>query len=164
MPRINFDKLTKMQQRVVIAKDLIARIQAKTFLPSSGTYLMPKRGEWFRGLDGLSRTTEVRDALKGKACRGCEIGGLFLCAVDRHNKLRLGDLGAVEENAQGFNEYLRRWFSEEDLALLEQAFEGWYEFADWRDAHPRDSERMVLIAKNMIKNKGRFVPAQLLKT
>lgn len=83
MARIQFDKLNKMEQRVVIAKDLIKRLKAKSFQMQRGAYLRPQRGTFFKGIEGLPRTTEVRDALKLKACKGCEIGGLFLCAVDR---------------------------------------------------------------------------------
>lgn len=158
MAKINFDKLPKAKQRVVIARDLIARLDAKEFVAKSGTYfdvrLTPK--------ELADKSTEVRDLLKHKVCKGCQIGGLFLCAVDRHNKLSIGNFGNPTYNESGMREYLRTFFSDRQLNEVEKAFEQWEEFDDWKVRQPAD--RMRAIANNIIRNKGRFVGGQLLNS
>lgn len=157
MARTNFDSLTKAEQRVVIAKDLIARLRAKNFIARSGTYLSaPLTDKELR-----NEEAEIRDVLKGKKCKGCQIGGLFLCAVDRHNRLQLST-GAMDDS-NSMRRYLSKWFTKQQLFDVEEAFEGGLPFMQWADRH-NDDERMTLIAQNIIKNKGRFVPSQLLKT
>lgn len=81
-----------------------------------------------------------------------------------HNKLSLRDIGSIEDHDAAFRKYLRRWFSYSELSTLERAFEGWREFTDWREQHPRDSDRMKLIAVNIINNEGQFVAKELLNT
>lgn len=157
MPRINFEKLTKSEQRVVIAKDLIARLDANEFTAQQGTYLSVRLTK----ADLRDESAEVRDVLKGKKCKGCQIGGLFLCAVDRHNKLSLDDIGYLDNNEAGMRAYLQRFFVDDQLRDVERAFEGWGDFGDW-NGPARPADRMRAIAQNIIRNKGRFVGSQLL--
>lgn len=155
VPKINFDKLSRAEQRVVIARDLIARLDAKEFIAKSGTYfnvrITPK--------ELADESTEVRDLLKHKVCKGCQIGGLFLCAVNRHNKLSIGDLGNPTYAELGMRDYLEKFFTVRQLNEVEKAFERWEEFDDWNVAGPAD--RMRTIANNIIRNKGQFVGSQL---
>ena len=157
MARKSFDKLSRNEQRVVIAKDLILRLDAKKFIAITGTYFrVPLTDK--EAADG---SIEVRDLLKQKTCRGCQIGGMFLCAVDRHNKLSLDEIEFLNNNDAGMREYLRQFFSDMQLQELEAAFERWDEFKEW-DVE-RAEDRMRSIAQNIIRNKGRFVGGQLLK-
>lgn len=164
-----FDKLTEAEQRVVIAEDLIARLDAKTFIATKGTY-------WRANVrTPRNRETQLRDVYKGKVCRGCQIGGMFACALDRHNALKLSDLGTYSSPAclsdARMREYLTQWFSEKDISAMERAFEAWEpdsgtdqtDFRPFGQAFPLSKDRMRLIAENVIKNKGQFMPAQLLK-
>lgn len=152
-----FDSLTKAEQRVVIAKDLIKRLNEHRFTAQAGTYLRVTTGR----RDG-ERDDEVKDMLKGARCRGCQLGGIFLCAVDRHNKLKLKDMGYLEDNDRSMRSYLSKWFTESQLLEVEEAFEGSGKYYEWADAIRRDGVRMRLIAQNIIKNNGRFVGRQLL--
>ena len=97
MGRVNFDKLTRMEQRVVIAKDLLLRLKARKFVPTQGEYLQAANLRDQRRMNA-AENSQVRQALEGIRCKGCEIGGLFLCAVDRHNKLTIGDIGYIKNN------------------------------------------------------------------
>lgn len=159
---INFDNLSLAEQRVIIAQDLIARLNAKTFIAESGTYLeaddrLPDKS------DRELLDTEVRDILKGKVCTGCQIGGLFLCAVDRHNKLKLREIGVIENNDCNFRGYLFYWFDFNQQREMEAAFEGRSEYGDWFDLHS-NADRMRLIAENIIAGGGEFDGKRLLET
>lgn len=154
-----FESLTKAEQRVVIAKDLIARLRAKTFTAYSGTYFSAR----FTRKELAGESAQVRTVLKTKKCKGCQLGGLFLCAVDRYDKLEMKDVPDISDMADiDMNPYLSRWFSAETLREVEKAFEGWGVYSEWRERHDADAERMRLIAQNIINNKGTFVPTKLL--
>jgi hypothetical protein len=165
MAKVNFDKLSRMEQRVVIAKDLIARLKRGTFTPRTSTYLRVS------GLDG--HETDARKALREAECRGCQIGGLFICALDRHNRLALSDLKLTggKRDWRAFDgalrDYLTKWFSHDELDLVEGFFEGFneteamYRFVGLVE-EPID--RMRMIAQNIVDGKGRFSAARLMKT
>lgn len=158
----NFDKLPIAKQRVIIAKDLIARLNAQKFISSPGDYLNVT-------LSAKEKKQETADAqiktvLQGKVCRGCQIGGMFVCAIDRHNALTLGNIDTAHVNRVADSDmftYLTRWFPIESLKDMEAAFECWGEYGDLEDEHSA-KDRMRMIAQNIIKNKGKFIGKQLL--
>lgn len=163
MARIKFEELTKAEQRVVIAKDLIARLKANEFIAKSNTYL---RSPELRGT--IENTKELRDVLSGTVCTGCEIGGLFLCAVDRFNALKLRDAGdligkSFSGNNYRMEAYLQQWFPAQTLAAVERAFEGWGRWEKWAEKRTPE-QRMRQISQNIIKNKGKFIGSQLTRT
>lgn len=155
---IDFDKLSKAEQRVLIAKDLITRLVAKKIVATQGTYIRS-----VKGIGLISRSAngdrQLRDELKGKKCKVCEIGGMFLCALDRHNALTVGDARYKVSDGEFQRDYLAQWFLRVDLGRIEAAFESWGSF---RMTMPRATpdQRMRAIAKNIIKNNGQFSAAQ----
>lgn len=105
---------------------------------------------------------QLQEVLKSERCRGCQIGGMFLCAIDRHNKLMVSQIRYSLDNDTAMRNYLALWFSLREIDAMEQAFEGWRKYEKWADKVPDSTKRMRLIAKNIIQNKGRFVGGQLL--
>jgi len=161
MSRIKFDEPTKAEQRVVIAKDLIARLNAQKFIAKSATYLDAEVPRSTKGVD------DAKAVLTTAPCIGCEIGGLFLCAVDRFNALKLEDAGDVVRgsfagNCYQMETYLSRWFPKRTLDAVERAFEGWDRYEGWANKRTPD-QRMRAISRNIIRNKGRFIGSQLLE-
>lgn len=155
-----FDALPIERQRVVIAQDLIERLNAKKFIAEARTYFEAP-------LNSRDPDVQIRDAIAGVECRGCQIGGLFACAIDLHNALRIGDVqvfGRIRNTVHddSMRDYLTPWFSRQTLAELEEAFEGCGNFEEWANETPDDEGRMRLIAQNIIVNNGEFIPAQLL--
>lgn len=165
-----FDELSKAQQRVVIAKDLLARLRRRTFTPETSTYL--------RVTDLNENETDARKAFRGAACRGCQIGGLFLCALDRHNKLAQSDMELIRVGRRrewqagdgALRNYLTQWFTHAELDIVESFFEGWEDedgpgkagrFAKLVERH---GDRMKMIAQNIVDGKGRFSATRLMKT
>ena len=156
----NFDDLPIAEQRVIIAQDLIDRLDAKKFVATAGTYLRVELSRHALANDDA----QLRDVLANKKCRGCQIGGMFACAIDRHDALKIADVrnpGRMDDYEM--REYLGRWFSRKTLEAVEDAFEGCGGYSDFRDSIPKDSDRMRLIAQNIIDNKGKFNGKQLLK-
>jgi hypothetical protein len=173
-----FEKMTPSQKRVQIAKDVIAQLDAKRLYAKQGVYVQGKGGannitvggEGF--WDDDTQETEVRDLLAPK-CEVCAKGGLFVAAVDRFNKLKFRDelcpIGAYNRCSDPV-EYLSRFFGEQQLELIEYAFEkGGAGDVNYDDKKTVAAERfgkmftsadarMRAIMKNIVKNNGTFEP------
>ena len=168
-----FSKLTKPQQRVAIAKDVIARIKTKQFKPEADTFI--------RGLNGNDDDMSVEQLVNKEhvECDVCAKGGLFLSLIGFVNNFKIEDFaqgtwGGVDghDNAALNSKAMRKLqkiFSETQLALIESAFEGMRldynigitndQFKKCKSIYKRfksDKNRLIHICENIIKNKGTF--------
>lgn len=181
-----FRKLSPEKKRVRVAKDVIDQLQAGTLLAGHHGYLNlgDVRNHWppadlphkFRDLaKGVLymyreradvNLTEVFDEVK---CTVCGIGACFVAAVRRNDQVTVGDL--VHWGNDGFmREYLSAWFSREQLAMIEAAFEKSLNFNLSGNRQRREqavkfglrfddpTERLIAIMQNIIDNGGTFVP------
>lgn len=164
MARIKFEELSKAEQRVVIAKDLLLRLRTKRFTAKESVYLIARKV--------AQREGDARKALRRAECLGCQIGGLFLCALDRHNKLELRELEVFRDGRDthvrewSMRTYLSQWFSYRELLTLENYFEGWDKVANRRftELMPAPADRMRMIAQNIVDGNGRFSARRLMQT
>jgi hypothetical protein len=162
-----FAKMTAAEKRVQIAKDVIAQLDAGK--------LRAKRMRWVAEPIIGAPDEEVRDALGDSTCHACALGAAFVCAVRRADKLTIRDafgwdpLVDGEGNAhlsvggQLVFDYLKRFFSVDQLSMIETAFEGGKgeaehsdEAARWASGIRSAETRMRLVMKNIIANKGAF--------
>ncbi len=181
-----FNRLTRAEKRVAIARDVLAQMGTGRFVAEAGYWLtLPDAFYLIEATDAQKeKNTELQSILKKREqCQGCALGGMFMCAVERANKLKVRDLSTFEEatkedmdedpwyldNLQVEGEdtldYLKRFFSEEQLTLIESAFEqgdGAYgkAGADFCANVLEASDRMRVIMQNIIVNKGKFCPEQ----
>lgn len=164
-----FQKLTPSEKRVQIARDVLAQLRSKRLVATSGSWLTGVFGDSLYSREDVENNVELQDLLKKQeTCEGCALGGMFMCAVERHNKLKVGNLpndGLIDED-DAVN-YLRKFFPINQLDEIEAAFErgggarsGTEEAEDFASEVEDDEERMRLIMENIIVNKGRFVPEQ----
>lgn len=170
-----FESLTPSEKRVQIARDVLAQLATKRLIATPGVWLAGKHedDELFSGKD-VEKNPELQSILnKSKQCTGCALGGMFMCAVERADKLKLTDLsdGAKESGVPDMPDvfkYMRRFFSNEQLEQIETAFEQGdgacsadddydNEYSGWLPESCSPSERMRLIMENIVVNKGRFV-------
>lgn len=179
-----FQALSPAEKRVYIARDVLAQIASKKLVPTIGIWLSGKGRDLFTEKD-LNKDPELQDILKKtKQCEGCAIGGMFMCAVQTADQLKLSKLEGVKnfkedqednpgqyhyldndiDQRDAFN-YLKKFFSSNQLAMIETAFErggGAYHAhdgsADFVTSITGASERMKLIMQNIIVNKGTFRP------
>ena len=151
-----FAKLPPHKKRVVVAKDVIAALDANQYIAQTGHYVnnfkfspleSATRGierftdEWYERR-GKTRDVDAQVALlKGQvSCNVCAIGGVFMCAVERMDKIQLNEL---ERGRSRMVDYLDGMFSAEQLDLMEIAFEGSLEHAQSERYKPSvfDEER-----------------------
>lgn len=183
-----FAKLTPSEKRVQIARDVIAQLASKKLIATAGVWLTGLDGDSLFSEKDVERNPELQEILaKQETCEGCALGGMFMCAVERHDKLKVGDLEVVKDYKEAVKhygaedaylsdgeaseddatKYLKKFFSEAQLSEIEAAFErgsgakcGSDEAVTFADEVDDDGERMRLIMENIIVNKGKFVPGK----
>lgn len=220
-----FQKATKAEKRVLIAKDVIAQIKAKRYIPYCGAFVKatfdPKvYKKTVSGTDICeylhdpdvkdmqenwnltdAETKEVIDFVEKplreaffdntvQSCDVCALGGIFMSCTLFNNKTKLNALGPEGEAAdlgnaivydKSISNGLMKFFSYNQLELIENAFEngkGYFrtnpyannseitdingkrfrQYYTYGDRYPNSSDRLIAIMKNIIKNKGTFIP------
>lgn len=138
-----FQKMTPAEKRVQIARDVLSQLATKRLFAVSGTWLTGAEGRELFDESDLKKDPELQQILKKtKTCDGCALGGLFLCAVERANKLKISELSCVVPNLEsdtgeliivgGFGalpdeddtfKYLKKFFTKSQLDLIEYTFE-----------------------------------------
>lgn len=186
----SFTRLSASRKRVRIAKDVLKQIDSRRFVPWFGIYLhLPAKSEaafnrfYEEYRYRIPRTSPktsaagrvgVRETVADTTCKVCGIGSLFVAMVDRVNACTIQDMGGEPNNGDFMVEYLSQFFSEEQLVLIETAFEG-------RMVSSRDTDlssyntkvkaairftrrlkspagRLKKIMNNIVLNNGTFVP------
>lgn len=113
--------------RVLLAKDVIAALDAKRMNARGGITTHPYI--FYDGIGSDDLEVDARKALKGKKCRVCAKGALLVAAVDRFNEVRLEDLYDLDQPGINIDkgtpsrQWLGQWFGDDQLALMEAAFE-----------------------------------------
>lgn len=175
-----FLALTKAERRVAIAKDVLKQLRLNVYQASPGTYVCIRNG---LKRDALAddQLCDVLSLTAPSRCAVCARGAMFLSAVMKFDNYRVGDCYALgREMSQSlyvgdsdFNEYENHFFSPQQIDLIESAFEGWtrrlpdgnldYTSVHFQRAYPDATERLIVIMKNIIANRGIFkIPKEFL--
>lgn len=179
-----FSKLSKSEKRVVIAKDVIQQIKVGKYLAETGGYI---DGIFFKKQDKMdSSKMEDMDIKKNfgkiRQCTVCAMGACLMSITKFQNKLTFGDVGSGVSDMSNtkVTKLFKSLFSDIQLHLIEKAFEGTdtvtlsselfgldednfseqVERCDrnFYSEYGTDSERLIAIMRNIIKNKGTFKP------
>lgn len=165
-----FWALGKARKRVAIAKDVLKWIEDKKFRPRSGDYL--------EGTFSSNKNDSLDITLNNTFCTACALGACFIGMVDLGDKIKVGDV--FEGNLSTYNtvnvtsmiNHLKVIFTGLQMDLIEAAFEKSAGMSRKTDKdHPlmhasiafgkrfsSDTDTMVAIMKNIVKNKGSFMP------
>lgn len=161
-----FAKLTPAEKRVAIARDVIEQTVLGKFQAKQGTYAITN--------NPLSHTDLNNDAslmyTRAERCTVCGIGGLFISAVCKADKLPVSELAKdiyetgdyLEVQGGSAHAYLQQFFDGDTLNNIEGAFEQRNDFGgDWGCAEfamdvEDDNDRLRLIMENIIVNNGEF--------
>jgi len=136
-----FAKLKPAQQRVAIAKDVIAALAAKKLKATPGTYLSVEK---FTGKDIPKGKDELQSVLqKVETCNVCALGAAFVCTVALADNLKVrglleghsrywddekdedvkGKVAYLSVRSSDMHDYLGKFFDFNQLWLIENAFE-----------------------------------------
>lgn len=134
-PTTPFSRLSKADQRRAICRDVLAQIRAKKMKVATGRFL-----EFDFTGDAPTKSTSLRVLIKRATapCQVCALGSILMSQVNLNGDCKVGTqeystlLGAITlcpfgENEEGksmlFSPFMRRYFSTEQLHLIECAFE-----------------------------------------
>lgn len=164
---LDLNRLSKMQARVEIIKDVIAAIKLGKMSAGVG---------YFHTAVGRSAKypKDLRTLLgqENQHCYVCAIGAAFASVVGRVNGFNISKNESLLGLVHGqLIEKLADFWSAAELRGLESAFEGDYynplspEHKFWLETGGCEDERMesrtdrlITIAENIIKNNGEFCP------
>lgn len=181
-----FANKTNAEKRVLIAKDVLTQIKHKKFIPSNGGFLSfanldykttNLRESFLTGRDLWE------DGLHEEAtCHCCALGGMMMSCTLFNNNIDIGqdrelidDMGEEIRDNTLFPNGLNTIFSKKQLAMIEIAFEkGSGSFyasntpeitfteqclcANYGRNFETPKERLRAIMRNIVKNKGEFIP------
>lgn len=169
---------TRQEMRITIAKDVLAQLDAKKIVATPGTwvddsnlgslsdYVYEETADSDAPIDACEFTEGITK------CRCCALGSIFISLTKVSRVLLSGSLHAEDVFDHLPSSPLTRYFSVKQLELIEQAFEGLEGayiadgFQNEEDCmtfyytYPNAKKRLQAIMKNIVKNKGTFVPSK----
>ncbi len=148
---------------VSIAQDVLKLLDAQKLIAESGIYLEIEYDE--EDLNDQELQTVLNDT--NVKCSVCALGSLFVAKIWKTDNLTVSGTSVMDNNKM--REELDAYFSQDQLKLIERAFEGWTYNNDPRTAgfysfqnnHGNSDTRLRIIMANIIANGGTFVPEQL---
>lgn len=170
-----FEALPKNEQKILIAKDVIQRMDSALYEVSVGNYLQPEHS-----LYSLPKSSDAKTAIvSGLAnCTVCARGAMFLSMVVFKNRLNVDEVinygfgyhTEVEDYCEA-TDYLSTAFSQAEQAQIENAFEQTYSYGIRLNSEEsrlaamcfgsefnEDNDRLHAIMQNIIDNNGEFKP------
>ncbi len=153
----DFQTLSKAEQRVAIAEDVIKALRIGKMIASKGGYFI---------VQGTRISNNVNEMLQDGSCEVCAVGALFASEIMKTNEI-------VAYGTQ-VKSRLVKYFTRDQIQLIEAAFEEDYTYCSNKTSveesikasnfcrnklkyyNTRDS--MIVIMKNIIENKGTFIP------
>lgn len=162
---VGIKSMTKEQARIAIAEDVIAALRIGHIEATNGKFIE------LHGVIGDERDS-LKDVLQCQdACEVCALGGMFVAAVERFNKIKA--TGSTLYDLDEISPFLRQFFTKDQIKLIEMAFEqgnGAFRTSSlaMQELEARaikfgnrfdcSEKRMIAIMKNTIRNNGTFVP------
>lgn len=171
-----FEKMTNAEKRVAICKDVVLQLNLGIYKAKS-TYFESYDDIW----DDEGMITH--ESIRGKTCSLCAKGALFVSRYSKFNDLRnFGSKREIEDWARDLGTKLQE-FPQKMADDIEHAFEQnlgeidevnrymntlnfteedefWEHITAW-DGYPAE-DRLRIICHNIIRNKGKFKPLELL--
>jgi hypothetical protein len=166
----------KAKARVEIAKDVLSMLKSKRIKADTSIWLEFDK-PIFRE-DQYEENIDAKTVLSGvKKCEACAVGSLVLATVCRFDKIGIADLTDSDPTSIDYDDetvgYLQKFFPARQLEAIEISYEtnqGCYQTDAYNGdsyllaalafglKYDKDSDRMIAIMENIVKNKGNFTP------
>lgn len=162
-----FNKLSKAEQRVEVAKDARRQVKSGVYTPQTSCFVdlrfynSPKQGAAFH--KALTRSNILE-------CEVCALGALMVSSIRKKNNVQYDPFNAPNPDSGIFSTNLKALFSKSQRILIENAFElggGYYAHSGERVSSiavqfgkkfPDSTSRLIGILDNIIANNGTFKP------
>ncbi len=178
-----FTEATPSQRRVLVAKDVIKQINDNKIIADTGNWVTNLPTNWI-GSPSYNKDESLQCRMLGDpefSCTACALGSIMVSLVGFKNQVKTTGAGSVlswQHLRRKSSDVIgiQKLFSKKQLSMIEIAFErgsGYFQ-KDKRKAPISAAEynrcrafgdetygphdRLIAIMKNIIKNKGEFVP------
>jgi hypothetical protein len=165
-----YEKMSRTEKKVAIAKDVIAQIKAKKLKVASGYgYVV---GDLIDDLDVLKKylpSQEIACKMQ-KECSVCARGAMMLSRVAKFNNYEFtASMSKIGIDNEDTFDALKDAFTQHELDIIECCFEGWicgnltdediedYDIDKWSNIED-DEDRLMAIMQCIIDHKGVFRP------
>lgn len=148
-------KTKKKEMRIKVAQDVLYQLSKKKYKASPGTYCRLN----LKDNQELTVNAELQTELtKVKNCEVCGIGAAFLSLVRIDDKFKVCHNDTLDNciNDIAMREKLYKYFDEDEIENIEDAFEGFSGYFEYLDKYPDPTKRLRAIMRNIIKN-GEFI-------
>lgn len=160
-----FESLPLNEQKVLIAKDILEQVKLGTYTARRMVYVQFNE-------HAVKDKIQVGDDMQStlnllEDCTVCAYGSLMLSAIRFKNSVNWDEsglhFGVISRMDFNYTRPLTDLFSESQLKLIENAFEGWENDEDdfspkvFYDKFDNPTDRMIAIMENLIANDGEFV-------
>jgi len=167
-------KLTALEEkRVAIAKDAILQLKSEAYDARSSHGYVSLDYDSEQQLEAAAQSCELftgknsddmelnklldRLITPDKPCTVCAKGALLISSIRKYNNFSLQK--AIDDNLDSVaSDEVRDLFGDENADRIEEYFEGYDGDEKYLDEYPNDSERLIAILQNVVKNKGQFIP------
>lgn len=157
-----FVKMNKMRRRVAIAKDVIARVDARLIIPHRGA-MFTDDTKW-----NMRASKTAQEFLNSKPCHVCAKGAFVCSWVGNFNHYDANDIRMFKFDMKGEKPYPKELldiFGLDQLSIIEREFEqcqySWSTVKYPSFSPNADSpyyKNIKAIMENIVKNKGTFIP------
>lgn len=178
MTEKQFNRLSKKNKRIAIAKDVIAQIKAEKIYGAGGNFI--RSAELSNYLSKLRGKRSLQELLPNYTCAVCAKGALFYSDIINRNNYNVSTYFSIQnDDCVDKLDY----FDKIQLDLIEIAFEGQtYEHSDttlrcassngnaykiilgainFGRKHFNGNDRLKAIMQNIIDNDGTFLPVDI---
>ena len=111
--------LKTAKNRIAIARDVLNQLKEENIKVSCGRFLESKLFSDF----GIPASDQLNKHLKNYKCYVCAAGACFLSAVNNFNNFTVGELQKHLTDYDYYIKYLLKFFSHDQVMLIEMAFE-----------------------------------------
>jgi len=159
-----FDKLSKLEKRVAICKDVLLRIENKKIKSITGNFW--GKSNRYNILDNLLEDVNLQNKINENTCEVCAKGAIFTSWVGNFNEIKEIPSSNIHFWNNDLDE-LKSIFGHELLDLIEVCFEqteqyykcyetdiNFDSYIDYFRQYEDLNKRLIAIMKNIISNKG----------
>lgn len=127
-----FNEMNAAERRIAIARDVIKALKSKKIKAQNGSLVTLNKRSYDKAKVPI--TNQLSDFLPQVSCNVCALGGIFVCSVNRFDKLKFDNAftpiydfslfsDKMDINYDISMKYIHRFFSKKQLAMIEMAFE-----------------------------------------
>lgn len=120
-----FSKANKVRRKIILAKDVIAQIEAQKFIAKTGSFCtIEEKDTYYNPINSLTKETSLQKLINNNKnqCNVCALGGIFTSLISITNNFNINSYQDPNDKDE-FWLRLAEVFTPKELIIIENAFE-----------------------------------------